>query len=61
MNPDDREELDAAFAAHKRQQARRALLMTPAERLRWLDDALQELGALRGLARTAAKLKAGPL
>lgn len=32
MNPDDPSQVDAAFAAHKREQARRALAMTPSER-----------------------------
>ena len=40
-----------AFAAHKREQARRALAMTMAERLRWLEVTLDEMRALRGLAR----------
>ncbi len=53
MNPDDRREVDAAFAAHKREQARRALSMTPAERLRWLEDTVQELRKLQGLAMDA--------
>lgn len=47
----ERDQRDAAFAAHKREQGRRALAMTPAERLSWLEDMLDELGQLRGLAR----------
>jgi hypothetical protein len=43
--------VDEAFAAHKREQAQRALTLTMAERLAWLEDALQELGELRGLAQ----------
>jgi hypothetical protein len=47
----ERDQRDAEFAAHKREQLRRALAMTPAERLAWLEDMLDELGQLRGLAR----------
>lgn len=47
----ERDQRDAAFAAHKREQLRRALAMTPAERLSWLEDMLDELAQLRGLAR----------
>jgi hypothetical protein len=50
----ERDGRDAAFAAHKREQARRALAMTPAERLSWLEDMLDELAQLRGLARRPA-------
>lgn len=53
MNPDDRDEIDAAFAVHKREQARRALAMTPIERLRWLENTVRELRKLQGLAKTA--------
>jgi hypothetical protein len=52
MKYDDRS-LDAAFAAHKLEQGRRALTMTMAERLAWLEDALLELAQLRGLAGSA--------
>jgi hypothetical protein len=45
--------IDEAFAAHKREQARRALGMTMTERLAWLEDVLTELGELQGLARQA--------
>src|SRR5690606_25126084 len=51
----DRSEIDAAFAAHKLEQARRALSMSMAERLAWLDDALDEFGELHGIALWAAR------
>jgi hypothetical protein len=51
MNPDDPTQVDAAFAAHKREQARRALAMTPSERLRWLEITVRELRNLQGLAK----------
>jgi hypothetical protein len=55
MSSNDRRSVDAAFATHKREQAQRARSMTPAERLRWLETAVRELGKLRGLARPATK------
>jgi hypothetical protein len=55
MSSDDRHSVDAAFAAHKREQAKRALSMTPAERLRWLETTVREFGKLRGLARPITK------
>jgi hypothetical protein len=58
MSSDDRRSVDAAFAAHKREQAQRALSMTPAERLRWLESTVRELGKLRGLARPVTKAAA---
>ncbi|HLT38701.1 MAG TPA: Uma2 family endonuclease [Enhygromyxa sp.] len=54
MSTDEQRRLDAAFAAHKRDQARRALSMTMAERLDWLDDALDEFGELHGIAARPA-------
>lgn len=53
MSSEERERLDAAFAAHKHEQARRALLLTPAERLRWLEATVRELKMLQELARRA--------
>jgi Uma2 family endonuclease len=55
MTSADRNEIDAAFAAHKREQARRALSMSMAERLEWLDQALDEVGELHGIALWAAR------
>lgn len=48
-----KQQRDAAFAAHKREQARRALSMTMAERLAWLERALDEMRSLHGIARNA--------
>jgi hypothetical protein len=53
MNPDDPRQVDAAFAAHKREQARRGLSMTPFERLRWLERTVGELRRLQALAKAA--------
>lgn len=49
----------AAFAAHKREQARRALSLTPAERLRWLERTVLELKKLQALA-DLARSQRGP-
>lgn len=39
-----------SYEAHRRRQARRGLELSPAERLRWLESAMEELHALTGLA-----------
>ncbi len=43
----------------RREQLRAALRMTPAERLRWLEDAMEAARSLLGLARPQASTKAG--
>lgn len=43
------------WEAHRGAQLRQALRMTPAERLRWLETANEELRRLVGRARTASK------
>ena len=40
-----------AWKAHRRRQARVGLELTPAERLRWLEDALETLRRWQGRAR----------
>jgi hypothetical protein len=52
---------DAAFADHKREQARRALAMSMTERVQWLDDALELFGDLYGIARWAARRSPSPV
>ena len=59
MKGDDDLRLDAGFAAHKRQQARRALALTPAQRLRWLETTVRELRKLQELARLARSFAGG--
>lgn len=51
----DHASVDAAFAAHKREQARRALELTPLERLRWLERTVSELRKLQALALAASR------
>lgn len=44
---------DGSFEATRRRQARLGLAMTPAERLRWLEDARATMLRWRGRARFA--------
>ncbi|MEE4270593.1 MAG: hypothetical protein V2I67_02895 [Thermoanaerobaculales bacterium] len=46
---------DWSFAGTRRRQRRAGLLMTPAERLAWLEGMLDELLPLVGRARDAEK------
>jgi len=49
--PTDREWDDWSFAGARRQHLRRGLRLTPAERLRWLEETVDEMRRLQGLAR----------
>jgi hypothetical protein len=42
---------DRGFDGHWRRQVRRGLALTPAERLRWLEQTVEELRRLVGRAR----------
>ncbi len=44
-------EFDCGFEGHRRRQARLGLGLTPAERLRWLEQTMDELRGLLGRAR----------
>jgi len=44
-------EFDRGFEGHSRRQARLGLKLTPAERLRWLEQTMEELRGLQGRAR----------
>jgi len=44
-------EFDRGFEGHSRRQARLGLKLTPAERLRWLEQTMEELRGLLGRAR----------
>jgi hypothetical protein len=52
--------LDRGFAEAKRRQIRLGLKLTPAERLRWLEDALRTFSRWKGKARTAARKESKP-
>jgi hypothetical protein len=51
MGSDD-SEFPRGFDGHRRAQARMGLRLTPAERLRWLDEAMDALRRWQGLARS---------
>ena len=44
-------EFDRGFEGHSRRQAKLGLKLTPAERLRWLEQTMDELRGLLGRAR----------
>ncbi len=53
-HPEGRESVggfDAGFEGHRRRQARLGLTLTPVERLRWLEQTMEELRAWVGRAR----------
>ena len=47
------------YEGHRRRQARRGLAMTPAERLRWLEETTEEMRKLLGRARGAPTVGTG--
>lgn len=49
--PDEEAGFDRGFEGHRRRQARLGLRLTPAERLRWLEQTMEELRRLVGRAR----------
>jgi hypothetical protein len=49
--PEDTGEFDRGFDGHRRRQARLGLQLSPAERLRWLEETMDELRRLLGRAR----------
>ena len=51
---------DRGFEGHSRRQARLGLKLTPAERLRWLEQTMEELRGLLGRARQGRPNKAKP-
>jgi hypothetical protein len=44
-------DLDWGFEGHRRRQAKLGLGLSPAERLRWLEESMEELRKLVGRAR----------
>ena len=49
--PEDAGGFDRGFHGHRRRQARLGLQLSPAERLRWLEETMDELRRLLGRAR----------
>ena len=50
------DDFDRGFAGHRRRQARLGLRLSPAERLRWLEQTMDELRGLVGRARQGQQL-----
>ncbi len=48
---EDAGEFDRGFDGHRRRQVRLGLQLSPAERLRWLEETVDELRRLLGRAR----------
>lgn len=48
---EDAGDFDRGFDGHRRRQARLGLQLSPAERLRWLEETMDELRRLLGRAR----------
>ena len=57
--PDEGAGFDRGFEGHLRRQATLGLRLTPAERLRWLEQTMDELRRLVGRARGAPPLDPG--
>lgn len=51
---------DRGFDGHARRQARLGLPLTPAERLRWLEQTMEELRRLVGRAREGRRVGKRP-
>jgi hypothetical protein len=51
--PAGSEEITWDFEGTRRHHIRLGLQMTPAERLRWLEDTVEEMRQLQGLARNS--------
>jgi hypothetical protein len=51
---------ESGYAANRREQARMGLRLTPAERLRWLEETMQTLRRWQGRARTAPRTGTDP-
>jgi len=52
-------EFDRGFEGHRRRQARLGLRLSPAERLRWLEETMEEMRALVGRARRGRPIAPG--
>lgn len=51
------DEFDRGFEVHSRRQARLGLKLSPAERLRWLEQTMDELRGVLGRARQGRPTK----
>jgi len=48
---------DRGWEAHKRRQATSGLALTPAQRLRWLEETMETLRRWQGRARNAPRVQ----
>lgn len=53
------EDLNWSFEAHHRRQVRLGLRLSPAQRLRWLEQSMEELRKLVGRARQGRPITPG--
>ncbi len=51
------EGFDHGWEAHKRRQATAGLALTPAQRLRWLEETMETLRRWQGRARNAPRVQ----
>ncbi len=58
--PEGTGDLEGGFEGHRRRQARLGLDLSPAERLRWLEETMEELRELVGRARRGRPINQGP-
>lgn len=56
-NPADRQEETWDFEGTRRHHIRSGLRLTPLERLRWLEETVDEMRRLQGLARKGRKIQ----
>ncbi|MFA5027294.1 MAG: hypothetical protein WC713_05415 [Candidatus Methylomirabilota bacterium] len=54
-------EFDRGFAGQRRRQARLGLALSPAERLRWLEQTMAELRPLQGRAQHGRSISPTPM
>jgi hypothetical protein len=52
-------EFDRGYDGHRRRQVRLGLALTPAQRLRWLEQTMEELRPLVGRARLVKPAREG--
>lgn len=58
--PEPQNETVWDFEGTRRHHVRLGLRLTPAERLRWLEETVEEMRRLRGLARKGRRVEEAP-
>jgi hypothetical protein len=59
MTKEDPADTASGYDAHRREQAGMGLRLTPAERLRWLEETMETLRRWRGRAQSARRERDG--